>query len=155
RGDWIFWTIVVEMKFYIFFCAMAWMLLAVERHISQRNLLFAIAAFWILLLFLQMGTAGFNNRINLSYSLVFFIGGVLAGRLCQRYDYYALSRYRYWNSIALLCCAIIFICIRPVFFHVTHHNYLNGAHAYWSHSYYFSPLMVITLLSVRYSSGIT
>jgi peptidoglycan/LPS O-acetylase OafA/YrhL len=138
---WIFWTVVVEMRFYFFFCFLGIGLLWLQRRISPLTV---VTAFWVLLLFVDSVT---YTRDDLNY-LPCFIGGMVAAMLTVHYDVKKWFPQSYWNAAVVVCFAILIGFLPPFM------TYLRGHYFEpWQHILIYSPVIAIIIFSLGNTGG--
>jgi peptidoglycan/LPS O-acetylase OafA/YrhL len=137
-----FWTIIVEIKFYMVFAVSAYALTYLTRNTPRTLAILSLC--WIMLASLDIDRA--RLQLDLLPYLVYFLGGVIAAELYRL----GLNRLKYlWNSVAALCCLIIIFCIPQVSWVL-----FGTYHKWFIYEPFMAILMSLTVLSAALSSGI-
>ena len=131
-----FWTIPVEIKFYILFP-----FIALALHLFSKFRILITGLLWGLLLYIPMHGEFWPY-------LFFFIGGIFVSLLSQYYNPRQYLAQRSWNRLVYGCFFFI-LCIIGLIFRTT-----AGYKYNLNYAWFFSPLMALTILSLIESDGI-
>jgi peptidoglycan/LPS O-acetylase OafA/YrhL len=138
----IYWTVGVEVQFYLLFPLLACMLLVLPWQAHTKTFLLAIA--WGVSLFIVPAL-----DLGSIWSFIgFFLGGILAGQLYTSGGLHKYISSQAWNNIVMLCLAGLVLLVPAVSRAVFGWDY-----GQWEHYHLIAPLMLLTVLSIAYSRG--
>jgi peptidoglycan/LPS O-acetylase OafA/YrhL len=136
----VLWTIPVELKFYLFYPAIAWFIALRSGKAKTAGItIIGVGLAW----FYLQGTA--TSILLVSY-FAFFAAGAAAGA-AYKSNFLTKVKTVYWNILAGVCVvANIFV--------VYDFRYLNiaGQHI-WTYGWAYAPLLALSLVSIAKSKG--
>lgn len=137
----VFWTIPVELKFYVFFPVL-WLLLGFLKNNWLRSAII-FCAFVV-----SVKVFPFGERLDLSRYIEFFIGGVCAGYFNAHMHTTQTWKREAINILFVICVILILIFIPQIFLHLT-----GLIHTMWHMPQILAPLFALCVLMCANTTG--
>ena len=141
-----YWTIAIEIKFYLFFPIIGILFLLLKLSPKKNFILLTLALVCSLVL------NPFNDvedRSILWKHIPYFIGGMWGALTIQTFDLRQLMPTYVWNGMLLIC---LLIAIPYAFF--LQMDFFNPQHIHYDHLYYLAcPLFAVITVMASFSSG--
>lgn len=139
EGSSIFWTVIVEMKFYAVFPLLGLLAMRIPARLVPAG--FALA--WLVSLAVAPGG---GERLRLLPHLPYFVGGIAMGSL-SRVGASAVGT-RWWSWLGAGCLAVLALFV-PHSANLVRAAELDP----WTYPWRFVPLMALTVVSIAHADG--